>query len=300
MKLSFFLFLISFNIHAAMKIALTVDDLPASGIDVKGYDRLAIVDQFTAALKKNKVKGVYGFLNGIQAINQEKRIEVIKRWKKAGHYLGNHTWSHKGLTKSSIEEYQNEIEKNESLLIDHASSINELKVFRYTYLEEGNTKEKRYGIRSYLKRRNYRIAQVSMDTRDWYWLEAFSKCASADNQKGMEKLKKSFLDYSSKNIKFTDELSKRIWGKSPPHIMLMHINAFTTYVLDDFLALVRKEGASFVDAKKQIFNKFYDEDSTFIHEEGKTYILQAMETRNLHFKDLKIPQLPENLNSYCE
>lgn len=54
MKLSFFLLLLSFNLNAAMEVALTVDDLPASGIDVKGYDRIKIVDDFTSALKKIK------------------------------------------------------------------------------------------------------------------------------------------------------------------------------------------------------------------------------------------------------
>lgn len=181
------------------------------------------------------MKGVYGFLNGIQALNQEKRFEVLRRWKKAGHYIGNHTFSHKGLSKSTVAECKQEIEKNESLLIDFADTIKELKVFRYTYLEEGDTKEKRYEIRSYLDRRKYKIAHVSIDTSDWYWLEAFAKCASKDNSLGMQQLKKSFLEYSKLNIKYTDDLSKLIWGKSIPQIMLMHINAFTTFVLDDFL-----------------------------------------------------------------
>jgi peptidoglycan-N-acetylglucosamine deacetylase len=298
-KLSLFLLLISFNLNAAMKVALTVDDLPASGKDVKGYDRLKIVDDFTSALKKNKVKGVYGFLNGVQAVHQEKRLKVLKHWKKSGHYIGNHTFSHKGLTKSTIEEYKQEIERNESLLIDYADSIKELKVFRYTYLEEGETSEKRYGIRSYLSRRNYRIAQVSLDSSDWYWLESFSKCASKNDIEGMEKLKKSFLDYSKLNIKYSDDLAKLIWGKSIPHILLMHINAFTTYVLNDYLALLKKEGVSFVDSKKHIFDKFYDEDTTFIHEHGKTYVQQALETRKLVFKNLKQPQLPKQLDSIC-
>lgn len=122
-KLSLLSFFLSFSLQAKINIALTVDDLPVSGIGVKGIDRVQIVEKFTKSLKQNKVKGVYGFLNGIQAVNQAKRLEVLKKWKEAGHYIGNHTLAHGGLSKLSVADYVKEIEKNETFLIDSKKHI---------------------------------------------------------------------------------------------------------------------------------------------------------------------------------
>jgi hypothetical protein len=37
----------------------------------------------------------------------------MKEWKKAGFPFGSHTYSHKGYSASTIEEFKKDIEKNE-------------------------------------------------------------------------------------------------------------------------------------------------------------------------------------------
>jgi len=294
LKILFILFLASVSAQAKVNIAVTVDDLPVSGIDVKGIDRVQIVEKFTKKLKQNKVKGVYGFLNGIQAVHQAKRLEILKKWKEAGHYIGNHTWAHGGLSKLSVADYINEIEKNETLLIDFADTIKELKVFRYTYLEEGDTNEKRYGIRSYLKKRNYQVAQVTIDSLDWKWLEPFARCTEKGDKTGIQELKKTFIDFNVANMKYMDQLAKKIWGnKSIPHIYLLHLNAFTTDVLGELFQALKKNGASFVDSRKHIYDKFFEEDTAFLGTVGKNYIYQAQVSRKLNFDNFQPPVTPD-------
>jgi peptidoglycan/xylan/chitin deacetylase (PgdA/CDA1 family) len=41
--------------------------------------------------------------------------------------------------------------------------------FRFPYLKEGNTREKRDGFRAFLDSNDYTTAPVSVDTSDWYY-----------------------------------------------------------------------------------------------------------------------------------
>lgn len=291
----FILFIsISIKSHAKINLAITVDDIPSSGIDVKGIDRVTIAKNFIMQFDKYKVPKVYGFLNGIQAENMSERLKVLKLWKDSGHFIGNHTYSHHGLSEVSFQKYINDIKKNESLLIDYADTIEELKVFRYPYLQEGEDNKKRYTIRSYLKKRGYRIAQVTIDFQDWLWLEPYARCLESDNQEGLEYIKTSYITFAKETLMYTDQLAKKIWGNKPiPHILLIHMNAVTSKYLGELLSEYSKMGINFVSSKKMIFDKFFDEDTTYTNKNGNNFINQALITRNLKFSSLKSPMPPK-------
>ncbi|MFB6363357.1 polysaccharide deacetylase family protein [Paenibacillus elgii] len=79
------------------QVALTFDDGPDAKYTVKILD----------ILKKYNAKATF-FVVGYQA---EKYPNVLSRIVKEGHMLGNHTWSHKDLTKLSGQQINNEIVK---------------------------------------------------------------------------------------------------------------------------------------------------------------------------------------------
>jgi peptidoglycan/xylan/chitin deacetylase (PgdA/CDA1 family) len=78
------------------KVALTFDDGPASE-----YTKILL-----KGLKKRGVKVTF-FLIGEQIQNNK---ALVKKMKKDGHLIGNHTYSHVDLAKTSYEEAKKEIE----------------------------------------------------------------------------------------------------------------------------------------------------------------------------------------------
>ena len=76
-------------------------------------------------------------------------------WRAAGHLLGNHTYSHPNLNDLSISDFKKEIDRNETLL-KKLSGKTDWKYFRYPFLCEGATLEKRNGIRAYLNQKGYK------------------------------------------------------------------------------------------------------------------------------------------------
>ena len=105
MKILFLFFLFAGRIQAieSIELAITVDDLPASGDELPGVSRTRVANQFIDVLRHHGVPGVYGFLNGILAKHMAERMRILAIWKKAGFGIGNHTFSHKSLVKVSSQ-----------------------------------------------------------------------------------------------------------------------------------------------------------------------------------------------------
>ena len=65
-------------IHA-MEVAITVDDLPASGNIPPNVTRMEIVKKMLAVFKKHHISGIYGLING-DKLNESYGIDVLKAW----------------------------------------------------------------------------------------------------------------------------------------------------------------------------------------------------------------------------
>ena len=128
------------------KIALTFDDGP-DGV---------YTPQILDVLKKYQVPATF-FLMGKRI---EKHPEVVKRIKKEGHIIANHTFTHANLAKISEEQFYSEIQKTES-------SIKQITGLNTSLLRPP------YGalsvnIMDKIKNMGYKTIFWSVDTRDWY------------------------------------------------------------------------------------------------------------------------------------
>jgi len=283
-------------------IAITIDDLPAAGGAPVGESRKDVSTRIIETLKKHHTGSVYGFVNGSVTVNMSERAEVLKQWKDAGHKVGNHTFSHFDLGKVSATDYMRDIEKNESTLIDYADTIHELKVFRYPFLSEGDTVDKRYAVRSYLAGRNYRIAQVSVDFYDWDWIDAYTRCVNKKQTKDLTKLKDLYLREAREQLLYSLRMKKMIYGpqKQFVYILLLHYSQATSIYLDDLLTAYEKQGAKWVTLDDAFNSKSYDEDTGFVDEDGEPYLIQAAKSRKLNTRSIYQPESQEKLlNGYC-
>src|ERR1700685_4693367 len=148
---------------AAQKLAITMDDLPRNGELPPGVTQAEMTKKVLAILKERHVPPVYGFINAKKLEGNEDAADALKLWA-AEEPIGNHTYSHIDLEKNPPEEYEREIDENEpvlALLESHAGPENDCHWFRYPFLREGDTLEKRRAVRAYLKAHGYRVAQVT-------------------------------------------------------------------------------------------------------------------------------------------
>lgn len=241
---------------AAPEVAFTFDDLPVHSVLPPGMTRVDIARTMIAALKAARMPPAYGFVNGVGTASEPQSAPVLDLWRAAGNPLGNHTWSHPGLTKLTLPEFEDEIVRNEPLLSELGGDWH---WFRYPFLDEGDTPEKRTEIRSFLAGRGYRIATVTMLFGDWQYSDVYARCLSkrGNDRPEIAILQRAYLKAAANYIDYYRGLSKTLYGRDIPYVLLLHIGAFEAKTLPQLIALYRRKGFKFVTLQQAEADPYY-------------------------------------------
>jgi peptidoglycan/xylan/chitin deacetylase (PgdA/CDA1 family) len=231
--------------QAPLEVAITFDDLPAHGPLPPGEDRPEPVRSILKTLKAEHLPPVYGFVNGFRTAEYPYQTELLREWLAAGNLLGSHTWSHPSLDRGSAKKYIANIAENEATL-NEVDPAGDWHWFRFPYLEEGDTLEKREAVRGYLLAHGYRIAEVNLDFGDYLWNDAYARCAVKHDDAAIASLHASYLATADEYIAYSRALSQRLYGRDIPYVLLLHVGAFDAKMLPELIGLFRERGFAFV------------------------------------------------------
>lgn len=227
---------------SAPMIAITVDDLPVHGEIPKGETNIGVARNVIAALKAQNVDA-YGFTNGHWTENDPSTAEVLTLWRASGLPLGNHGWAHRHLAEMSAAEFEQELLRNEPLL---RTGSEDWHWFRYPFLDEGESAQKRDASREVLARNGYKVASVTMDFSDWAWTAPYARCRNAGDEDAVKRLEDMYMQAARESIGYSRRLSQAVYGRDIPYVLLLHISAFEGRMLPRLLRLYRDEGFRFV------------------------------------------------------
>jgi peptidoglycan/xylan/chitin deacetylase (PgdA/CDA1 family) len=268
---------------SAQKLAITMDDLPLNGMLPPGVTRAETTKNVLAILKERHVPPVYGFVNAKKLEGNADGAEALRLWA-AAEPVGNHTYSHMDLELNPPEAFQRDIEENEPALELLAATDN-WHWFRYPYLHEGDTVEKRRAVRAYLKTREYRIAQVSLDWEDYLWNGAYARCSAKNDAKSIAWLRSSYLDTASEFLDLGREQAKLIYGHDINHVLLMHLGAFSSTMLPEALDLLKKKGFKLVTLEEAESDAAYEGDPDVVLHDAGTFLDQWMQVKQIKYPE---------------
>jgi len=242
-----------------LKIAFTFDDLPAHSALPLNTTRAEIAQKIVTALHKEHVPAVYGMVNGALIEKKPEDAVVLRIWHDAGNPLGNHTWSHPHLSQSTPETFESEITRNEPT-ISSVMTKGDWHWFRYPFLDEGDTPEKRSQIRKYLAAHEYKVAAVTMSFGDYMWNEPYARCVAKNDQAAIATLRRSYLAAADDSITRYREMSQKLYGRDIPYVLLMHIGGLDAEMLPQLLSLYRSRGFTFVSLREAESDEYYSAD----------------------------------------
>jgi len=266
--------------NSAPQIAFTFDDLPVHGPLPLGETRLQVITKIIAALKNAHLPPIYGFVNGKWTETEPDDIAVLRAWHDAGNPLGNHTWSHMNLNQNKLEDFEAEITHNEPLLSSLMKN-EDWHWLRFPFLAEGDTPEKKNGIRAFLAQHGYRIAGVTMSFGDYLWNEPYARCKMKSDEKSVAVLENTYLQAAKDTTDYSREMSHRLYNRDIPYVLLMHIGAFDAEMLPQLLEVYRQKGFRFVTLKQAEKDQFYENDVKPELPSSPDSLEQAMAARGL-------------------
>jgi peptidoglycan/xylan/chitin deacetylase (PgdA/CDA1 family) len=219
-----------------------------------------VISKILAALHDAHLPPTYGFMNGVRVEEQPADAAVLQAWRSSGDPLGNHSWSHMNLNQHSLEEFEKDISQNEPMLGQQMKD-EDWHWFRFPYLAEGDTPEKRAGIRTFLGQHGYKVAAVTMSFGDYLWNEPYARCKAKGDTAAMATLESSYLGAADANINYYGAMSHALFNRDIPYVLLMHVGAFDAEMLPKLLDLYRSRGFEYIslpDAERDIV---YREDT---------------------------------------
>jgi len=266
----------------AQQMAITIDDLPMHGPLPPGMSRLEIAASILKTLKAERMPPVYGFINAEEVVGDPSSEAVLTAWRTAGEPLGNHTWSHADLNAVSARGFAANIEKNEPAL-RKLMGDEDWHWFRYPYLHEGGTREKRRAVRAWLSEHGYKVAEVNMDFGDYLWNDPYARCMVKHDDAAIARLHDSYLATADEYVTVFRKLSQLVYGRDVKYILLMHIGAFDAKMLPELLALYRKRGFTFISLQEAEQDPIYKDDPDEGSVGGGAQLEQMMDARKLEY-----------------
>jgi len=278
-------------------VALTFDDLPAAGSLPPGMNRTKIATALSAELKAMHLEGTYGFVNAAKMESDPEAQQALHIWVDAGMNVGSHTWSHISLTDNPATAFEDEIARNEPALEAYGQT-RDWRWFRYPFLWEGDTLDKRHAVRAYLAEHGYRVAQVSLDFEDYAWNDPYARCVAKGDTAAIAWLKETYLSTATEYIRLGREEQRIALGHEIPDVLLLHETAFTTLMLPQLAELLRSQGFRFAGLAEVERNPAYAQDPDAALKYGGTLPDQFMDSRHLKYPPFK-PKPFKEMDKLC-
>ena len=248
--------------EAAPEIAFTFDDPRTEGGAGMPWQQLN--QRILDALSKHKAKAVL-FVCG-KRVDSKAGRELVASWDRAGHGIGNHSYSHFYFNGS--EEPTTDESEKVTLAVFEADALKVepqirscphfVPMFRYPFFKEGNTVEKRDGMRTFLQQHGYRIGRATIDASDWAIDARLWARVKKNPQAALKGYREFYLQHIWERAQYYDSLSLRVVGRPVRHTVLLHHNALNALFLDDLITMFAAKGWKPVDAGWAYADSVYD------------------------------------------
>jgi peptidoglycan/xylan/chitin deacetylase (PgdA/CDA1 family) len=230
------------NTSARPQLALTLDDPTLSLGSVLKWQ-----EANSRVLKAISAKDVRAalFVCGMR-VDEEDGAKLLTAWDRAGHLICNHSYSHKLYgERTSYADFAVDFLKNEKVIAPYHSRT---ALFRYPFLKEGDTADKRDRFRALLKERGYRVGHVTIDASDWYVSQRFVDRLGKQPNAPVAPYRDYLIAHLLDRAAFYRQLALDVLGRDIRHTVLMHFNPLNAFVLPDVLNAFEAAGWQWIDA----------------------------------------------------
>jgi peptidoglycan-N-acetylglucosamine deacetylase len=237
------------------QVAVTIDD---PSVELGSYMHWREANRrILSALHERGVQAAL-FVCG-RRVDQPDGPKLLQEFNDAGHRICNHSYSHFDFNspQTTYRLFVADFERDEPIV---APFSNRTKLFRYPFLKEGDTAEKRDGFRAFLKQRGYRVGQVTIDTSDWYvdqrMIEKLKEVPDFPKERYRDYLVAHLMDRAA----FYRRLAVEVAGYEIPHTILLHYKTLNALFLPDVMKAFEAGGWEWIDAGKAFADPIFQRE----------------------------------------
>jgi hypothetical protein len=182
-------------------------------------------------------------------VDSEQGKELLRQWDEAEHLICNHSYSHFNFNseKKSYDDFAADFERDEPLIAHYRHFT---RLFRYPFLKEGDTAEKRDRFRALLKQKGYGVGHVTIDSSDWYVDDRMNAHLDQQPAATTEPYGDYLVSHLLDRAAFYRQLALDVLGHEIPHTLLLHHRMINALYLDDLMSAFSDKGWQWIDARR--------------------------------------------------
>jgi peptidoglycan/xylan/chitin deacetylase (PgdA/CDA1 family) len=263
-------------------VAITVDDLPGAvpgtGHATGDLRELERINRIIPQVLKSHDAPAIGFVNEwkLQVRGErEARVALLQSWLDAGLTLGNHTYTHPSFWTTPLGQYESEVIRGEVVTqaLMNAAGQQE-RYFRHPYLITGPTPQAKAAFETFLKENGYQVAPVTVDNEDYAFNDVLGAALQEKNEELASRTKSAYLAYMSSAFDYYEGVSRSLFHREIPQVLLIHDSELTAECLDELLTSLERRGYRFISLDEALADPAYATPDLFIGPEGFSWLIR--------------------------
>ncbi len=258
-------------------VAITFDDLPYASVPAEDNATLEnMTRRLLQHLQSAQVPAV-GFVNESKLTREghlePARVDLLRSWLKAGFELGNHTYSHPSLNRVPLEAFQADLLQGETvtrpLMLDEGRP---LRWFRHPFLHQGKTAEDRAAFQNFLSAHGYRVAPVTVNNAEWVFAVAYARAQAQGDEDAARRIGAAYVPYMAAVFGRAEQLALDLFGRSIPHVLVLHANTLNAEYFGALAAMLRQRGYRFISLDDALTDSAYASPVGLSEIEGESWL----------------------------
>ena len=266
------------------QVAITFDDLPVAQSGTTACDEpglTSLTKQLLTPFQESEVPlTAFVIAGNCSRLTPEQKADVLKLWVAAGAEVGNHTYSHRGLNNTPVEEYEQDILRADTEL-KSLLGIGRLRYFRSPMLQTGHTSDVKQSLEQFLKSHGCEQAPVTFDNSDWMFAFLYSAALARGDQELATRVRDAYIPYMESVIAFFEQRSVEVVGREFPQVLLVHANRLNAEMGSSLLAMLERRGYRFISLGKALQDPAYSLPNDYAGRGGFSWIHRWSMTKGM-------------------
>jgi len=279
------------------EVAVTFDDIP--GVALLASQRCN--GKAIAEMNRKLLQSVTGHRVPALGLVVEGRLceserpalpAILNMWLDAGAQLGNHSFSHLDINNTPLARYQADVIRGETVTTRLlAQRGGKLEYFRHPFLHAGQELGTKRAFETFLTRRGYRIAPVTIDNQEWVFAEVYAMAKERGDSATANRVGTAYIAYMGEIFDFFEKLSVEVVGYEVKQVLLLHANPLNADYFDELARMMKGRGYRFVSIEEALKDPAYRLADTYAGPKGLSWIHRWASSKGMQTREE--PREPE-------
>lgn len=260
-------------------VAVTFDDLPYQAADAALCDpeaAMALTTGFVDMLRPLDTRAT-AFINEGKVCEAQRATllpRVLNVWLDAGLALGNHTYSHINIHRTTAEAWLADTDRGAEVTRRVLEARGQrLHWFRHPYLFTGETPQKKAAMAEGLTQRGYTVAPVTIDNNDWMFAALYRQAEAAGDEALKTRIGETYVAQMTTVLDHFEPYSAELTGgREPAQVLLLHANSLNRDWYPQIHALYLARGYRFVTLDEALADPIYAHPDDYVRANGISWL----------------------------